>query len=119
MALDPARPREPHWSHGEKKTARVAFDTALARETAAVRKEVEAMLQRSKEAQAVWDVHEFLSKKLRELERKYDYRYSVLVGVFGRLLSEGWITDADLAGLSAQKVELVRRIAGIAKELDT
>lgn len=85
MALDPATRRELHWSQGEKKTARAAFDKALARETAAIRKEVESMLQRSNEANAVWDVHEFLSKKLRELELKYDYRYSVLVSVFGRL----------------------------------
>ena len=118
MALDPAKPRELHWSHSEKKTARVAFFNALARETAAIRKEVEAMLQRSNEPNAVWDVYEFLSKKLRALERKYDYRYSVLVGVFARLLSEGWIADVDLEGLSTEKLQLIQRIAGTAKELD-
>jgi photoprotection regulator FRP-like protein len=79
---------------------------------------VEALLERSAEPSAIWDVHEFLSKKLRVLERKYDYRYSVLAGVFGRLLSEGWLTDADFAGLSPQKLELIHRIAGTAKELD-
>jgi hypothetical protein len=118
MALDPAGRRELHWSHGEKKVARAAFDNALARETAAIRKEVEALLKQSTEPSAIWDVHDFLSKKLRELQTKYDYRYSVLVGVFGRLLSEGWLTEVDLADLSPEKLELIRRVAGLAKELD-
>jgi hypothetical protein len=118
MALDPARRRELHWSHGEKKAARTAFDNALARETVSIRREVEALLKQSTEPNVIWDVHEFLSKKLRELQTKYDYRYSVLIGVFGRLLSEGWLTETDLAALSAEKLELIRRIAGLAKELD-
>ena len=38
---------------------------------------------------AYWGVLEFLAAKQREIERKYDYRYSVLTGVFARLLAEG------------------------------
>ncbi len=118
MALDPAKARDLHWSHREKSVARAAFDNALARENAAIRKEIEGMLQRSSDSAAVWDVHEFLSKKQQELGRKYDYRYSVLIGVFARLLYEGWIGESDLAGLSAEKLELIQRGAATAKELD-
>lgn len=118
MALDPAGRRDLHWSHREKSVARAAFDSALARETAAIRKKVEEMLQRSNEPSAVWDVFEFLFKKKRELERKYDYRYSVLTGVFARLLYEGWVAESDLAGLNPEKLELVRRGAGTVRELD-
>src|SRR2546426_11407393 len=63
MALDPAGRRDLHWSHKEKSVARAAFDGALARETAAIRKKAEELLQRSSEPTAVWDVLEFLSKK--------------------------------------------------------
>lgn len=118
MALDPAGRQDLHWSHKEKSVARAAFDGALARETAAIRKTVEDTLQRSSEPSAVWDLLEFLSKKQRELERKYDYRYSVLTGVFARLLYEGWIGESDLAGLSPEKLEHIRRGAGAARELD-
>ena len=118
MALDPAPRRELHWSHKEKAVARAAFDSALARENASIRREVERMLQGSSEASAVWDVLEFLSSKQRATERKYDYRYSVLTGVFARLLYEGWITEKDLVGLSPEKLELIRRGAGTARELD-
>lgn len=118
MALDPAPRRELHWSHKEKTMARAAFDSALARENASIRNEVERMLQSSNEASAVWDVLEFLSTKQREIQQKYDYRYSVLIGVFARLLYEGWITEKDLAGLHPEKLELIRRAAGTARELD-
>jgi hypothetical protein len=118
MALDPARRRDLNWSHKEKSVARAAFDSALARETSAIRKKVEEMLQRSNEPTAVWEILEFLSKKQRELERKYDYRYSVLTGVFARLLYEGWVAESDLAGLAPEKLELIRRGAGTVRELD-
>ena len=100
-----------HWSQFEKTVARAAFDVALAREVAAIRREVEALLQRSADAAEIWSVHDFLSEKRREVERKYDYRYSVLISVFGRLLHEGWIRETDLAGLSAEKLELIQRSA--------
>jgi len=118
MALDPAKRHELHWSHKEKSVARAAFDAALARETLAIRQEVEAVLQRSKEPSAVWDILELLSRKQREVERKYDYRYSVLIGVFARLLCEGWIAESDLAGFSAEKLQLIHRSAETVKELD-
>ena len=118
MALDPSPRRELHWSHKEKRVARAAFDSAVARENASIRQEVENMLQRSGEPTAVWDVLEYLVGKRREIERKYDYRYSVLTGVFARLLAEGWITENDLVGLGADKLDLIRRGAGTVRELD-
>jgi len=117
MALDPAGRRDLNWSYKEKSVARAAFDGALARETAAIRKKAEELLQRSSEPTAVWDVLEFLSKKQREVERKYDYRYSVLTGVFARLLYEGWIAESDLTGLNPEKLELIRRGAELVDTL--
>jgi len=118
MALDPSPRRELHWSHKEKGVARAAFDSALARENASIRREVESLLQRSSEPSAVWDVLELLTTRQRKIERKYDYRYSVLTGVFARLLAEGWLTEKDLVGLGAEKLELIRRGAATVRELD-
>jgi hypothetical protein len=42
---------------------------------------------------------------------KYDYRYSQLISVFGRLIREGRLTEAHLEGLSQDKLEFIRRIA--------
>jgi hypothetical protein len=101
--------RELKWSPAEKKAAKGAFDLAYERELRAVRLEVEAMLQRGKDDQVVWEVENYLRKKRREMDEKYDYRYSVLMMVFLRLLHEGWLAEEDLAGLSADKLEWIKR----------
>lgn len=111
MAVGPPILRDLDWSPAEKKVARRAFAAAVAREASAIRQEVEAMLARTGEASEIWRVHDFLSEKRHAFEVKYDYRYSVLILVFGRLLSEEWVTEADLAGLGADKVERIRKVA--------
>jgi Photoprotection regulator fluorescence recovery protein len=118
MAIAPHTLRDLHWSPAEKKAARAAFDAAMERERAAIRKEVETMLARSADSSGVWRAHDFLSEKRREFDQKYDYRYSVLIRVFAHLLHEGWVTEADLAGLGAEKLELVRNMAAAFRELE-
>ena len=108
--------RDLQWSREEKAIARAAYDAALAREMAAIREEAEAILRRSADPFDVWELHDFLSKKRREVDEKYDYRYSVLILVFARLLREGWLRDSELAGLSADKLEYVERISGLGRE---
>jgi hypothetical protein len=95
--------------------ARAAFEAALAREMATIREEAEAMLRRSTDPFDVWAVHDFLSRRRREVDEKYDYRYSVLILVFARLLREGWLRDSELAGLSADKLERIQRILGLGR----
>jgi predicted transcriptional regulator len=59
----------------------------------------------------LWRLLEYLTKIREEIDKKYDYRYSVLPFVFARLVQEGWITQEDLAGLSDEKLTEIRRIA--------
>lgn len=47
-------------------------------------------------------------KKRREIDGKYDYRYSQLVLVFGRLLNEGWLEIDDLEGLDEDKITKIK-----------
>ena len=61
----------------------------------------------------MWPIEHFLSQRRRELDAKYDYRYSQLISVFGRLVREGRLTEAHLAGLSDDKLEFIRRIASL------
>jgi hypothetical protein len=64
----------------------------------------------------LWSIHTYLTEKLRETDRKYDYRYAVLFFVFGRLLYEGWVTIEDLKGLSEDKIEAMKRISTLSTE---
>jgi len=80
-----------------------------------VRHEVESVLAESRDVHAVWRVHEYLSDKRLEIDAKYDYRYSVLVSVFARLVQEGWLSEGDLRGLAAEKLEAISRILGLGR----
>ena len=100
-----------NWSPSEKKIARRAFDAALQREFATLMNRLKEMAVQLATSADTWDMHHFLSGQLHHIERKYDYRYSQLIVVFGRLLRETWIDEKDLEGLSADKIEAIQRIA--------
>lgn len=99
------------WSASEKKIARRAFDAALEREFAMLMRQLKEMAAQLATSADTWDMHHFLSDQLHDIERKYDYRYSQLIVVFGRLMRETWIDETDIAGLSEDKLEAIRRIA--------
>jgi len=101
------------WSPSEKKAARAAFDQALAREMKAIKQEAVAMLKSMQDDFAIWDLQDYLSKKRREIDSKYDYRYSVLLVVFIRLVNEGWLTENDLSGISREKLDIIMRDSSI------
>ena len=66
------------------------------------------MLKDERDIRQIWRIHDYLSEKRRDTDRKYDYRYSRLLGVFAMLLAEGWLVESDLAGLSKDKIETIR-----------
>ena len=47
------------------------------------------------------------------MDSKYDYRYSILIIVFGKLMREGLILDSDIDKLSQDKIDAIKRIASI------
>jgi hypothetical protein len=105
--------REYTWSPTQKRAARVAFDLALERELKAIRQAAERILQKSGDDRAVWRLHDYLSEKRRDVGQKYDYRYSVLMTVFTRLVSEGWLTLDELSGIGAEKVDVVKYLMSL------
>ena len=104
------------WSKSEKTIARRAFDLAFERECAALVDEVRHMANRMTSPDDVWELHDFLRAKRKEIDEKYDYRYSVLIFVFARLLGEGWLEESELAGLSDDKLAKIQLISGTADQ---
>ena len=97
-----------HWSATEKKIARRAFDAAHEREIAAVMEELRRRVSRMAMAKDLWQIENFLRNRRGEFDEKYDYRYSQLIYVFSILHHQGFLTEADLAGLSSDKIEAVK-----------
>ena len=102
---------EPTWSKSEKAIARTAFDAALKRELRDVIRKTKQMANQIKEPADVWELEHYLTERRKEIDRKYDYRYSQLTQVFGRLLYERRITEEDLRGLGEDKMKAIRSLA--------
>lgn len=100
-----------NWSESDKRIARRVFDAALQRELAEVMGEFKRRAATAKEPEDMWSVEHFLASARRDIDSKYDYRYSQLDLVFGRLLREGRILEGDLHGLSEDKLAYIRRVA--------
>ncbi len=101
------------WSASEKVLARRVLDAALAAELAEVLAELKAKAAAAAVAEDVWAIEGFLRERRRAIDEKYDHRYSVLLFVFGRLLREGRVQEADVVGLSEQNLAHIRQIASM------
>ena len=102
--------REWKWSPAEKVIAHRAFDLALSRELESVIREAKERAKAIGEASDLWKLESWLTKRRLEIDRKFDFRYSVLPLVFATLLREGSITENDLEGLGQDKLDVIVHI---------
>jgi hypothetical protein len=97
------------WSSSEKKIARRAFDAALDTALAAIIAEFKRRAAAATTSDEMWDMEDYLRRQRRQIEETFDYRYSQLPFVFARLISAGYLDEAQLAGLSDDKLHEIRR----------
>ena len=102
---------EPTWSKTEKAIARAAFDAALKREFQDVMRKTKQIANQIKEPADVWELEHYLTERRKEIDRNYDYRYSRLTRVFGRLLYEKRLGEEELGGLGEDKLRSIRSFA--------
>ncbi len=100
--------RDVPWSDSEKKAARKAFNLAYKKQCAAVTAKVKKMMASGSDPSNVWRVHDYLSVQRRAVDALFDYRYSVLLRVFAKLIYAGLLTEADLSGLREDKLEEIK-----------
>jgi len=74
------------------------------------------MLETAAAPSDIFRVQEYLTEQRRIVDRLYDYRYSRLLEVFGRLLSDGWLKEGDLNGLQPEKIAKIKRAASFLAE---
>ena len=105
------------WSKREKEVARKAYRAAYERECTTILERVRRMAGKANEPKALWEIHNYLTQRRKETDQKYEYRYSVLIEVFARLMVDGWLKAENLAGLSEDKLEKIRGLAQFTKRL--
>lgn len=99
------------WSQAEKVIARNAFDRALQKELEEVIQQSKRLAEKIQQPSDLWELEGFLTKRRNEIDRKYDYRYSVLPEVFGCLVRDGRISEDELHGLAEDKLAYIRKVA--------
>ena len=104
-------PQAPTWSKSEKAIAGAVFDGALRREVLELIKEAKRRANQMQQPSQLWDLQYYLTERRKEVDRKYDYRYSQLTNVFGRLLYEKRISVDELSGLGENKLKPIRSLA--------
>src|SRR5580693_10385956 len=109
---------EPVWSRSEKAIARKAFDAALGRELHEVIQKAKQLANEIQQSSDLWDLEHYLTQRRKEIDRKYDYRYSRLTHVFGRLLHENRLSEEELRGLREDKLEAIHSCAKFPARMD-
>jgi hypothetical protein len=103
-----SRMRDLHWSPKEKTIARRAFDRALHRELEATITEAKQMAAQIKEPDELWELERHLTQRRKEIDAKYEFKYSVLLLVLADLVRKGCINVDELHGLAQDKLRIIR-----------
>jgi hypothetical protein len=100
---------ERRWSESEKKIARRAYEAARQAVLARTLAEFKAKAAAATTIDDMWSIVDESRQRRRELQELLDFRYSQLSLVFARLILEGHLGEQQLAGLSEDKLEEIRR----------
>ena len=65
----------------------------------------------------LWDLEHYLTQRRKEIDRQYEYKYSQLTHVFGRLLHEQRLCEEELRGLREDKLKSIRSFAQFLAEV--
>ncbi len=96
------------WTPEEKAIARKAFQKALMRELKPIMEEARRMAAKFEKPSDLGELEDFLTRHRKGIDKKYDYRYSVLPQVFGTLIREGFLSEDELRGLKEDKLKYIR-----------
>jgi hypothetical protein len=104
------------WTKSEKIVAKRVFEKCYQKECEAILTKLKERIASADKPSYLWLIHDFLTEELKKIEDNYDYRYSILILVFARLLKEGWLKVSDLDGINEDKIEKIKYLAkGIIK----
>jgi hypothetical protein len=103
--------RQLKWSSTERAIARRCFERALRQELDAAIQSTKEMAAKIRQPSELWELEHHLTQLRKEIDRKYEYKYSKLVFVFADLVREGKLDPEDLRGLSEEKLRYIRQHA--------
>jgi hypothetical protein len=64
----------------------------------------------------LWELERHLTQRRKEIDRKYEFLFSRLTDVLGRLLHESRLNEEDLRGLGEDKMQSIRSFANFLRD---
>ena len=64
----------------------------------------------------VWELERYLNARRKEIDAKYEFRFSRLTRTFGKLLCEGRVSEDELRALGEDKLKVIRSCAKVLSE---
>jgi hypothetical protein len=89
--------------------ARRAFESARLRELDEVIRQAKTKADKTSDPDQLWRLERWLTERREDINETYDYRYSVLPMVFAKLIYRKTLSEDELIGLGAEKIEEIRR----------
>ena len=90
-----------NYTKSEKKAAKELFE--LARQRDYERLQIDIKQYQCDTPESIWGLRDFLNKKAKEFDNKYDYRYSILDEVFIGFILENLLYIHELKALSKER----------------
>jgi hypothetical protein len=104
------------WSGSEKKVARSAFDAAFNTVLSGIMADFKARAAAAAAPSDMWKVKDYLRKRRRHVDDLFDFRYSQLCFVFAQLIVLGYLDEKELAGLSDETLQIIRRARDLMRQ---
>jgi len=98
------------WSPKEKRVAREVFERAALAEEHELLANCKMKAASLKNIEDLNSLQYWIQEAERAYQEKYDYRYSQLIIVFGRLLREQRISIEELGELDKEKLAYIKHI---------
>jgi hypothetical protein len=100
--------RELKWSSTERAVARRCYERMLQQELDAAIQSTKERAAKISQASELWELKRHLTRLGKEIDRKYQYKYSTLVPFFADCVREGKLDLEDLRGLADEKLCYIR-----------
>jgi Photoprotection regulator fluorescence recovery protein len=103
--------RELKWSSTERAVARRCYERLLQQELDVAIQSTKERAAKISRASELWELERHLTRLGKEIDRKYQYKYSTLVLFFADRVREGKLDLDDLRGLADDKLSYIRQHA--------
>ena len=106
-----------NWTKAEKELARELFQTIRKREFEKLTLDIQNKSSIIENENDIWNLREFLNEKEKEMDSKYDFRYSVLIDQFIFFINDSLLSLDEISSFSKEKKDKITKNLNLIEKL--